>query len=327
MSREVTCHHLFNFYRHVAPQIRVSDSLVPGLQRQLATLDAAGLAGAPIQVPDRYPHPLPASVVQALLHAQIADAQHNLYHDLVGSRLPIAEIRRSIQEAGLPELLPKVSRFKITEHAPAYFGVMADTVRLCGYKGWLILIDEVELIGRLGKVSRMQAYRNLHWLLNWSDAMPYPIYAVAAAATSLQQIWTQERGRLAPDQIVIPELAEQRVSAQAGSELQSFFRIALDPQRSLTLQWISRQTILEMLQKVIALHGAAHGWAAPQDPAWARQITAGLKDDTKLRTWIRLVLEALDLQLVIGVGPTLEPAALAEPVIEPPAESSTADAS
>jgi hypothetical protein len=67
---------------------------------------------------------------------------------------------------------------------------MADAIVWCGYKGWVILIDEVELIGRLGKVGRLDAYQNLNWLLNWSRTMLYPIYTVGVVALSLKNdVW------------------------------------------------------------------------------------------------------------------------------------------
>ena len=50
--------------------------------------------------------------------------------------------------------MPKfATNFRFREHAAAYFGLMADAIRWCGYRGWVILIDEVELLGRLGVIA------------------------------------------------------------------------------------------------------------------------------------------------------------------------------
>jgi hypothetical protein len=43
-----------------------------------------------------------------------------------------------------------------------------------------------------------------------------------------------------------------------------------------------------------------------------QRVTAGLRDDAKLRLWVRLVLEALDLQLVTGQTPAVQAGALVE---------------
>ena len=112
------------------------------------------------------------------------------YNDLMGIRIPIPEFKR-IHKNYHPELLlPKFETFRETLHAKAYFGIMADILRFCGYRGWVLLIDEIELIGRLGRISRLKAYLNLAWLMNWSNEMKYPIYTVTAAATRLQDdIW------------------------------------------------------------------------------------------------------------------------------------------
>ncbi len=42
-----------------------------------------------------------------------------------------------------------------------YFTMMSHMFKLLGYNGWVILIDEMELVGRLGKKARLAAYKNM----------------------------------------------------------------------------------------------------------------------------------------------------------------------
>ena len=123
---------------------------------------------------------MPAFVLENYFYTT-GEEQDLLYGDLMGTRLGMPELKR-IHRACQAEPLPRFDTiFGVKKHGSAYFGVMADVLNWYGYKGWVILIDEVELIGRLGKVGRLNAYQNLNWLLNWSN-MSYPIYRVRATA-------------------------------------------------------------------------------------------------------------------------------------------------
>ncbi|HWR45808.1 BREX system ATP-binding domain-containing protein [Sporomusa sp.] len=220
LSREVSCHNLLQFYGRVAPRVRTPDSTMLGLERALAGKDITDLADSPVQEEERYIHPLPALVLEDYFYTSGED-QNLLYGDLTGICLPTAELKRihrQSRQTGWPKL---PYPFKVTEHATAYFGVMADVIHLCGYKGWVILIDEVELTGRLGTLARLKAYRNLHWLLNWSGSMQYPIYTLAAAATRLQDdIWY---GGGKDDRNRMPKLAEEKFGAECRREMGIFF--------------------------------------------------------------------------------------------------------
>ena len=51
--------------------------------------------------------------------------------------------------------------FSKTKHMDTYFSMVGRLFLEMGYNGWVILFDEAELIGRLGKKSRLKAYRNM----------------------------------------------------------------------------------------------------------------------------------------------------------------------
>lgn len=219
LSREVSCHNLLSFYGRVAPRVRTPDSSMLGLERALSRQSAAAFSDSPLNDSERYVHPRPALVLEDYFFAT-GEEQDLLYGDLIGIKLPVTELKRIHRLCRQTSWQKFPCTFKTNEHASAYFGVMADAIRLCGYKGWVILIDEVELIGRLGNVSRLKAYRNLHWLLNWSGMMPYPIYTLAAAATRLQDdIWY---GGGKDDRNMMPRLAAEHFDEEAGREMEVF---------------------------------------------------------------------------------------------------------
>lgn len=295
LSREVSCHHLFNFYGRLASAIRTPKSQLPGIQRSLEQkADSGDLPDSRIQDRDRYIHPLPGLVLEDYFYAN-GEEQDLLYGDLMGTRLTMPDLRQ-IHRNCRGELLPRFeSTFRVKQHASAYFGVMADVLAWCGYKGWVILIDEVELIGRLGKVGRLDAYRNLNWLLNWSGTMPYPIYTLGVVASSLRSdVWfsSNTTRRTNNDRSQIPELAAQKLGQNAEAEMNNFFDRAIGKQCP-TTEPLSESDLSNLLKSLVELHHIAYAWDGNAHLDIHNLIqNIGAQP---VRTHIRAALEALDI--------------------------------
>lgn len=293
LSREVSCHQLFNFYARVASAIRTPLSQVFGIQLALNEKDSTDLPASRIQDPDRYVHPLPAKVLEDYVYTTDGEERNLLYGDLMGTRLTMPDLKR-IHRDCRGEPLPKFeSNFVLKKHVSSYFGVMADILTWCGYKGWVILIDEVELIGRLGKVGRLDAYQNLNWLLNWSGAMSYPIYTVGVVASSLKDdVWFSNNSTLSAkkDRSQIPELAAQKLGQDALQEMNKFFDIATSKQCPAT-EPLSQVELIKLLKILIERHRIAYAWDAQLD------VHSLIKHvgNQPVRTHIRAALEALDI--------------------------------
>ncbi len=292
LSREVSCHHLFNFYGRVASAIRTPNSQILGIGRLLNKKAAGDLPSSKLQDRNRYIHPLPTFVLEDYFYAS-GEEQDLLYGDLMGTRLAMPELKRihrACREASLPRF---ESTFGVKKHGSAYFGVMADVLEWCGYKGWVILIDEVELIGRLGKVGRLDAYQNLNWLLNWSSKMSYPIYTVGVVASSLRNdVWfsSDSSQSAKKDRSQIPELAAQKLGQEAKSEMNKFFDTAISKQ-CLTTEPLSQGELSKLLESLVKLHQIAYAWDAQLDVFDLIQHMG----DQPVRTHIRAALEVLDI--------------------------------
>lgn len=290
LSREVSCHNLLHFYSQIAPRIRTPDSTLDGIQQYLNRLQPAEIRQSVLFESERYTNALPLQVLDDYCFAEGEDKE-KLYGDLMGVRLPVGElgrIHRAIKGSAQPNF-----KFKVSQHATAYFGLVADIIQLCGFEGWVILIDEVELIGRLGKLSRYNAYMNLNWLLNWQGTMKYPIYTVAAAATRLQDdLWY---GRTNDDRTIMPELARMRNGDEAAGEMIRFFTRAIDAD-ALKILPAQEADLVRLLDTIVQLHGEAYQWpAALSSSELIRNLGA-----QPVRTYIRAALEYLDLDYLYG---------------------------
>jgi hypothetical protein len=275
-----------------------------GIQTQLQQLKVADLKDTPLREDGRYCHALPSVIVELLIQARLAEDIHNLNTGLLGEALRLSDLRAIAKRTDQALLSRAIGGFRRGAHTPAFFGVLADTLRLCGLKGWVILVDEVELIARLGSISRLNACRNLNWLLNWSSSFRYPIYTVGAAASSLQERWYNATGRRRDDRSLLPELAEKRLGDEVRREMREFFETANSP-HCLTIAPIERSSLRGLVDELVHLHSLAHDWT-PGSAVDIWKATENLAPDEPVRTHIRAALEALDQSCLSGVTPSLE---------------------
>lgn len=291
LCREVSCHNLGHFYNRVVSTLRTPNSSIFGLRNELNHKLDSDLLNTPIQKPGRYVHPLPALILEDYFYTS-GEEQDMLYGFIMGSRFSLSGFRK-IHRANRGHPLPKFkTNFRITEHAPAFFGLMADTICFCGYKGWVILIDEVELISRLGKVSRLKAYRNLNWLLNWSGKIKYPIYVIGAAAKGLQdEFYGNNTPSKKPDSISVPEMAKDRYGETVQKEMEIFFKVGIS-EICPHIMPVKEEQLTVLIEEIIKLHEKAYEWESDFDV----HIFLHNLGSSTIRTYIRGALESLDIQ-------------------------------
>lgn len=301
LSRELSGQHMLRLYAKLASSIRTPDSKLFGIQHKLNTKRADDLNEIYIHAQNRYTHELPLIVLENYFYANEEESEL-LYGDLIGCRLPISEIKRVHKKRG--QDFPKLPVFKIANHGHAYCEVMSDVLTWCGYKGWVILIDEVELIARLGKVARLNAYRNLNWLLNWSNDNIFPLYCVCAAADPLQTRWinTELKQETLPqtkvfDKTLIPTLARERFGETDERKMINFFEQALDENQCPKLLPVESKQLEQIMRFLVNIHASCYEWTPKLDiPNFIESLGY-----VSLRICIRALLESLDIDFLYNV--------------------------
>lgn len=293
LSREVSGQRLDTFYARAAQRIRTPDSSVYGIYNRLASVSLSSLANTPMYEKKRYVHELPVIVLEEFM-ASDPEEQEMLYSDLMGVRIAMPELK-NIYRRNHGQPFPRLEQnFKPRDHMTAYLGLMADLIKFCGYKGWVILIDELELMGRLGRQSRLAAYKNLYWLLNIGGEHEYPIYVVAAAASRLQsELWYAERNN---DRDNIPEIAGVKLGEDWKKKMEYFFQWAVS-EHNPTVKPVKKEKLLSLLKQVVDLYQAAYGKKLEVD---LENILESL-GETTVRTYIRGTLEVLDQLYLYGM--------------------------
>ncbi|MDD3879792.1 MAG: DUF2791 family P-loop domain-containing protein, partial [Syntrophomonas sp.] len=99
-------------------------------------------------------------IFRSYLHVDDPDDKYLLLADLEGDFISTSRLRQVYKR-----IFGQAARFAVpftkTRHSMDYFAMLSHLFKLLGFNGWVILFDEGELVGRLGKKARLKAYRNM----------------------------------------------------------------------------------------------------------------------------------------------------------------------
>ena len=160
-----------------------------------------------------------------------------------------------------------------------YFSFMSHLFLQMGYHGWVILIDETELMGRLGKKARLNAYRNMARFLFPEKGLE-SAFSLFALSSSYAEDVIEGKHEYENLEAIYPDEPEP-----AKTVLNLLVRA---PQ----LLPLTRDEINEVLYKIQDFHGRAYGWTP--DLSIDSLTEATQSGGYLLRTKIRAAIEFLD---------------------------------
>jgi P-loop Domain of unknown function (DUF2791) len=202
-----------------------------------------------------------------------------------GDPIAMPELRRRLKEIGdgSPSLPPVPAR----ELARQRFGFAAKLLAATGSAGWVILFDEVELIGRYSLQQRAKSYAEIaRWVRGDHDQRGAPIAAVLAMTDDYEAAVITGRNdrELVPAKLrakETPEATALAAAAQAGMRIIDREMELLAPPDEAELQHVYAQ--------LKELHGEVFGWQPP-DIAGLERLGA-----TRMRQYVRAWINEWDL--------------------------------
>lgn len=200
ISKETPLHDLTRLYR-AALQVAVA----PGKRGTALVEIAAGLDFASPAYADfyRWVHQPEAGLnsrfpATVFLYERSKDAaiQDRILALWSGDPLNVSEMRswlRSYGEAATYRLEKVAARALAAQR----FRFATQLMRAAGYAGWVLLVDEVELMGRYSFMQRARSYAALaHWMGHLDDVAALGPAAVLAITTDFASAVLEERGDL-----------------------------------------------------------------------------------------------------------------------------------
>jgi hypothetical protein len=219
-------------------------------------------------------------VLKAYLGTQDEEEKYLLLGDLEGDFMAPAAIRK-IYRRVYSEPAVFNGNFVKSRHLMDYLAFLSHLFLAQGYDGWILLFDEAELTGRLGKKSRHSAYLNMFKFLH-TDRMEaaYSVFAFNASYVPDVIEAKHEYANIETNLNLTPEMQENIVS------------ILSDISSATQLTPLNRAETLEILEKIRQHHGLAYDWNPEIDPIKLLDFTE--KHGYLLRTRIRAAVEMLD---------------------------------
>jgi hypothetical protein len=235
-----------------------------------------------------------------------------------GDPLPVADLRRRLKEAGAAAAY-RLASVRERELSLQRFRFVSRLARAAGYSGWVVLLDEAELIGRYTALQRAKSYAELaRWVRGDRDDPEAPLCAVLTTVDDFeaQVLVGKNDVELIPKRLRAKGTAEDELlagQAETGMRIIEREQVQLQPP--------GRDELDRSYEQLKQIHGEAYGWAPPD--------VAGLErlPSNRMRQYVRAWINEWDLR---RLDPSYQPEIIASGLVvdlrdedEEPSEGAT----
>ena len=212
-----------------------------------------------------------------------------------GDPLPVSDLRRRLREAGASATY-RLGAIREKDLCRQRFRFVSRLIQAAGHAGWIILLDEVELIGRYAFLQRARSYAEVaRWVRGEREDPEAPLGAVLTTVDDFEaQVLVGKN-----DVELVPSRLRARGTADAESlARQAEIGMRILEREQVPLQPPSREELDRTYAQLKQIHGQAYSWDPPD--------VAGLErlPSNRMRQYVRSWINAWDLR---RLDPTYEP--------------------
>ena len=217
-----------------------------------------------------------------------------------GQQIGGAEIKKNLR-ACRETVTYKIDKIPVKELALQRFKFASRLMIAAGYAGWVLLIDEVELIGRYSLMQRAKSYAELaRWMGKLEGESFAGLTAVLAITTDFEEKILQERDDLEKVSGKLRSSASD-TDLLLATQAERGMRII---QRERALLKAPDKTVLEQTyEKIRSIHAKAYAW----EPPLATSVELLRAASTRMREYVKRWITEWDLKrLDPGYNPEIE---------------------
>ena len=235
------------------------------------------------------------------------ELSHRLIRFWAGDPLSNGQLKKYLQGCA-PEQPYEFEKLTAQELAWHRFQFASRLMIAAGYKGWILLIDEAEIIGRYSFKQRMKSYAEVaRWLGVLEKTVCPSIMGIVALTDDFQSVVLEEK----QDSQKIEQLSQsEEVGETANLALVALEGIRYIEQNSEALIRPYETMVDALYERLRGLHGSAYSWNPPSVSAVEKLSSTRMRE--YVRGWItewdlrRLYPEAqLDIEM-LDVSQTYE---------------------
>ena len=280
LSKETPMDKLYLVYQKVIQNTYLPKRRQPGFMHELEKISANSpvanemllYAAKELETDKLY------YLFRSYLNTEDSDEKFLLQADLEGDFIANAPLKKIYRRIFSQPAKYNVN-FSKTKHCRDYFSFMSRLFTLMGYHGWVILIDETELMGRLGKKARLNAYRNMADFLLPERCTENTFSMFALSASYVEDV-IEGKHEYENLEAIYPEAQEPA---------KTVLNLLVGAPQLLPL---TKDEINEVLCKIQDFHGRAYGWTPNLSVSSLAEATQS--GGYLLRTKIRAAIEFLD---------------------------------
>ena len=276
LSRETPFNNLSQIYQRIALNTYLPKREQSGFDSLLEKLDSGKMAELQLYAAKELQTDKLYYLLKAYCNTDDHDVKYKLLADLLGYMVTNAQLKKIYKEI-FQENVIYSANFVKSRHIWDYILFLSKLFHLSGLNGWVILFDEAEHIGRLGRKSRFNAYTNMSKFLDNDNSNVLSLFTMTNNYAIQVIEGKDERGHLAETEGFSNELIEDVLSRiETAAELQP----------------LDRNEFTEVLKKIVDFHSRAFDWKPGINMEELCEIAWSC--GYYLRTKIRAAIENLD---------------------------------
>jgi hypothetical protein len=203
-----------------------------------------------------------------------------------GDPLPVADLRRRLKETGAAATY-RLGSIKERDLSVQRFRFVSRLVMAAGFNGWVVLLDEGELIGRYSVLQRAKSYGEVaRWVRGDRDDPAAPLCAVLTTVDDYEaQVLVGKNDReLIPKRLRMKGTAEYELAA---SQAEAGMRII--EREQVRIQPPGQEELDRIYAKLKQIHAEAYGWDPP-DVSGIERLPSN-----RMRQYVRAWISEWDL--------------------------------
>jgi P-loop Domain of unknown function (DUF2791) len=204
-----------------------------------------------------------------------------------GDPLPVADLRRRLKEAGASATY-RLGPVKERDLSRQRFRFVSRLAQAAGYAGWVVLLDEAELIGRYTSLQRARSYAELaRWVRGDRDDPAAPLCAVL---TTVDDFETQVLVGKNDNELIGKRLRSKGTSDDELLAAQAETGMRIIEREQVQLQPPGREELDRTYAQLKQIHAEAYDWPPPD--------VAGLErlPSNRMRQYVRAWINEWDLR-------------------------------
>ena len=227
------------------------------------------------------------------------ELSHRLMRFWAGDPLSNSQLKKYLQGCGPEGGSYVFEKRSLQELALSRFQFLSRLIRAAGFKGWILLVDEAEIIGRYSFKQRTKSYGEIaRWLGILEEYGCPEIGTVVALTDDFQSVMLEEKHDSEKiEQLCQLEGPDQELAVRARQGLR-----AIEEEGEMLIRPYD-SFVDELYEKLHALHSSAYSWTPPQVSAVEKLSSTRMRE--YVRGWItewdlrRLFPEAqLDIEIL-----------------------------